>query len=55
MYTVFEIDYYSRSYTIGESEDLKEAKRIANNAYKKSNCEYPVFVSDGEKVVYSRQ
>lgn len=55
MYKVFEIDYYGRSHSVGESDNLTEAKKKANKAYKKSNGEYPVFVSDGTKVVYNRQ
>lgn len=55
MYKAFEIDYHGKAHNIGESEYLTEAKKKANRAYKNSNGEYPVFVSDGTKVVYSRQ
>ena len=55
MYKVFEVDYYDKSYNIGESEDLTEAKKLANKAYKNSNGEYTVFVSDGTNVVYNRK
>ena len=55
MYKLFEIDYYGKSHSVGESDNLTEAKKQANKAYKKSNGEYPVFVSDGTKVVYNRQ
>lgn len=55
MYKAFEIDYYGKSHNIGESENLTEAKGIANKAYKNRDGEYPVFVSDGEKVVYNRK
>lgn len=55
MYKAFEIDYYGKSHSVGESDNLIEAKKKANKAYKKSNGEYPVFVSDGTKVVYNRQ
>lgn len=55
MYKAFEIDYHNRSHIIGESENLAEAKKMANKAYRKSNGEFPVFVENGEKVVYNRQ
>ena len=54
MYKVFEEDYCARSYKLGESENLTEAKRIANKAYKNSNGEYPVFIVGDEKVVYNK-
>lgn len=54
MYKVFEVDYCDRSYKLGESENLTEAKKIANKAYKNSNGEYPVFIVDDKKVVYNR-
>lgn len=55
MYRVFEIDYYGRSYSAGESDNLTEAKKKANRVYKNRNGEYTVFVSDGAKVVYNKQ
>lgn len=55
MFKVFEIDYHDRCYLIGEADDFITAKKIANEAYKKSNGEYPVFVEDGEKVVYNKK
>lgn len=54
MYKAFEIDYNDRVYIVGESENLTEAKKMANKAYKNSNGEFTVFVEDGEKVVYNR-
>lgn len=55
MYNVFEIDYNGRCYSVGKSENPTEAKKLANKAYINSNREYPVFVENGEKVVYHRQ
>lgn len=55
MFKAFEIDYHDKSHLIGESDNLKEAKKIASKAYRKSNGEYPVFVEDEKKVVWNRK
>jgi hypothetical protein len=34
MYTLFEIDYYGKSHSVGESDNLAEAKKQANKASK---------------------
>lgn len=51
MFKVYEVDYHDRAWLVGKADTIKEAKMIAGCALKKSNGEYPCFISDGEKVV----
>jgi len=51
MFKVYEVDYNNRTWIVGKADTIKEAKKIAKGALKKSNGEYPCFVTDGEKVV----
>lgn len=55
MYKLFEVDYNDRSHFVRQFDDLKEAKRIGNKTYKNSNGEYPVFIEDGENVVWNKK
>lgn len=50
-YTVFEVDYTERTYKIGETDEMAEARKIARAALKESKGEFPCFVmSDGKCV-----
>ena len=51
VFEVFEVDYHDRAWSVGKAETLKDAKRIARAALKKSGGEFPTFiVSDGRCV-----
>lgn len=51
MFRVYEVDYHDRAWLVGKADTIKEAKRIARAALKRSSGEFPCFISDGEKVV----
>ena len=51
MLIVYEVDYHERARKIGTASTMKEAKAIARKALKRSNHEFPCFVSDGDKCV----
>ena len=51
MFIVYEVDYHERAHKIGTASTMKEAKAIARKALKRSNHEFPCFVSDGDKCV----
>ena len=51
MFIIYEVDYHERSRKIGTANTLKEARAIAHKALKRSNHEFPCFVSDGDKCV----
>ena len=51
MFIVYEVDYHERAHKIGTASTMKDAKAIARKALKRSNHEFPCFVSDGDKCV----
>lgn len=51
MFIVYEVDYHERARKIGTANTMKEARAIAYKALKRSNHEFPCFVSDGNKCV----
>ncbi len=53
MLTVYEVDYNDKTYKVGTADDLKEAKKLARAALKKSHGEFPTFISDGHKCIWS--
>lgn len=55
LFKVFEVYYTQKTFPVGESNNLTAAKKLARKAYKKSNGEFPVFISDGTKVVWNKK
>lgn len=51
MYKSYEIDYHGRSYFLGNSKTLLEAKQKERKALRISNEEFPTFTEDGEKCI----
>lgn len=51
MYKSYEIDYHGRSYFLGNSKTLQDAKKKERKALKVSKGEFPTFTEDGEKCV----
>ena len=51
MFIIYEVDYHERARKIGTANTMKEARAIAHKALKRSNHEFPCFVSDGDKCV----
>lgn len=51
MFKVFEVDYNEKAYLVGTVETLQAAKKLGKKAIKNSHGEFPVFISDGKKVV----
>lgn len=44
LFEVFEVDYHDRAWLVGKAETLKDARRMAGAALKKSGGEFPTFI-----------
>lgn len=53
MLTVYEVDYNDKCYEVGTADNLKDAKKLARAALKKSHGEFPTFISDGRTCIWS--
>lgn len=51
VFIVYEVDYHERARKIGTASTMKETRSIARKALKRSNHEFPCFISDGNKCV----
>lgn len=52
-FTVYEIDYHDRCWTIGTFDTIQEAKKLARKAFKQTNGEFPTFIMHDGKEVWS--